>query len=134
MRRGSRCAPDEGRAEAPAARFARKSSCRRRSKALKAILKHLVEVQAKSIEGLNATITVDYTETPVGGAGEMQEDVSNVTRQRSNPTFTWTEKYGKPINAFLEYWIFQLLGDPESKIPQVVTRGTKKPTDLLPDY
>ena len=103
-------------------------------KALKAILKHLVEVQAKSIEGLNATITVDYTETPVGGAGEMQEDVSNVTRQRSSPTFTWTEKYGKPINAFLEYWIFQLLGDPESKIPQVVTRGTKKPTDLLPDY
>lgn len=97
-------------------------------------LKALVELHAKTIEGLQSTLTVEYSETPVGGAGEMQEDVTNVTRARSNPSFTWTEKYGKPINAFLDGWILNLIMDPQTKFPAVVTRGSKKPTDLLPDY
>ena len=97
-------------------------------------MKALVELHAKTIEGLQSTLTVEYSETPVGGAGEMQEDVTNVTRARSNPSFTWTEKYGKPINAFLDGWILNLIMDPQTKFPAVVTRGSKKPTDLLPDY
>lgn len=109
-------------------------------------LKALVELQADSIEGLTSTLTADFVEHAVGGAGEMQEDISNVTRARSTPTFNWTEKYGKPINAFLTGWITELLMDPISKVPGVVTRALQNgentgnntppgPTpDMLPDF
>lgn len=96
-------------------------------------LKALVELHAKSIEGLQSTLTVDFVENAVGGAGEMQEDIANVTRARSTPTFVWTEKYGKPISAFLVGWIEGLLMDPITKFPTVVSTGAR-PTDLLPDY
>lgn len=97
-------------------------------------LKALVELHAKSIEGLNSTLRVEWSETPFGGAGEMQQDVTNVTRERSNPAFTWTEKYGKPINRFFDFWITGLLMDPATKYPGVVMNDNKLPTDLLPDY
>lgn len=99
-----------------------------------ATLKSLIELQANSIEGLNSTLSVEFSEVAVGGAGEMQEDITNVTRERSTPTFTWTEKYGKPINAFLSGWITNLMMDPITKVPNVMTRSGDKPTDILPDY
>lgn len=97
-------------------------------------LKALVELHPKSIEGLQSTLTVEHAENAVGGAGEMQEDVSNVTRARSNPTFVWTEKYGKPISYFLRGWITSLIMDPITKFPTVVSNGARRPQDLLPDY
>lgn len=104
----------------------------------KATLKSLVELQPDSIEGLTSTLTAEFVEHAVGGAGEMQEDISNVTRARSTPTFNWTEKYGKPINAFLTGWMTELLMDPISKVPGIVTRrlqeGSAPPADMLPDY
>lgn len=97
-------------------------------------LKALVELHPKSIEGLQSTLTVEHVENAVGGGGEMQEDFSNVTRARSNPTFVWTEKYGKPISSFLRNWITGLIMDPITKFPTVISRGVRAPTDLLPDY
>ncbi|MBE0438136.1 MAG: hypothetical protein IBX57_00015 [Gammaproteobacteria bacterium] len=97
-------------------------------------LKSLVELHANTIEGLQSTLTVEYSEEAVGGAGEMQETATNVTRARSVPVFTWTEKYGKPINQFLTGWITNLIMDPTTKVPNVMTRQGEKPTDLLPDY
>lgn len=97
-------------------------------------LKALVELHATSIEGLQSTLTVEMAETPFGGAGEMQQDVMNVTRERSTPTFTWPDKYGNPINTFLEGWIVNLLMDPETKYPRVITNGNADVGDLLPDY
>lgn len=98
-------------------------------------LKSLIELHSNSIEGLQSTLTAEFVENAVGGAGEMQEDVSNVTRARSTPTHVWTEKYGKPINAFLSGWITGLLMDPITKVPNVVAnRDSDQPIDLLPDY
>jgi hypothetical protein len=97
-------------------------------------LKALVELHAKTIDGLNSTLTVDWSETAFGGAGEMQQDVTNVMRERSVPNFTWVEKYGKPINRFLELWITGLLMDPATKYPGVVMDSNVPPADLLPDY
>ncbi len=100
-----------------------------------ATLKNLIELHPNSIEGLNATLTVEYVEEAVGGAGEMQETASNVTRERSLPVFNWTEKYGKPINAFFTAWISNLIMDPETKIPNVMSREGQDPvTDILPDF
>lgn len=100
-----------------------------------ATLKSLIELQSKSIEGLQNTLETEWAENPVGGAGEQQEDVSNVTRSRSTPTHVWTEKYGMPINAFLSGWITGLLMDPNTKVPAVVAAlGANGPSDTLPDY
>jgi hypothetical protein len=96
-------------------------------------LKALVERHAKSITGLTSTLTVEYAANAFGGAGEEQEDVVNVTRAKSTPTFVWAEKYGMPIAKFIDYWILNLLGDPETKVPRVVAMG-ETVEDLLPDY
>lgn len=97
-------------------------------------LKALVELHPKSIEGLQSTLTVEHIENAVGGSGEMQQDVSNVTRARSTPTFTWNEKYGKPISTFLNGWVTNLIMDPITKYPAVVSNGTVELSDLLPDF
>lgn len=97
-------------------------------------LKALVERHPQRIEGLRSGLNVETQEVALSGAGEMQQDVSNITRERSEPVFTWVEKYGKPIKAILEGWIINLLGDPNNKIPMVVTRGLADRVDLLPTY
>jgi hypothetical protein len=101
-----------------------------------ATLKSLIELHAQKVDGLTSTLKVDFSEVAVGGAGEMQQDIKNVTRERSEPSFTWVEKYGKPINAFFTGWITQLMMDPITKVPNIMTRNdpTKRPTDILPDY
>jgi len=99
-------------------------------------LKELVERHPTRIEGLRSTVNVEWYESPVNGAGEMQQDIANITRERSEPSFTWPEKYGKPIKTFLEGWIANLMGDANNKIPMVVTRGLlrNKRIQLLPEY
>ncbi len=98
-------------------------------------LKSMVELQAKSIEGLNATLTVEFQQNPFGGGGEIQEDISNVTREPSTPTFVWTERQGKPFRALLTSWITGIMMDPITKYPTVISNTSNtSPTDLLPDY
>jgi hypothetical protein len=97
-------------------------------------LKALVELQPKTIEGLNAMLTVEFGETPFGGAGEVLEAVRNVTRARSQPVFGYNEKTGRPITTFHEYWIQELGMDPITKIPNVATRTGLTLADMLPDY
>lgn len=97
-------------------------------------LKILVEMHARSWEGLQAGLTAEFTENAVDGSGQMQQDISNVTRARSTPTVTWLEKPGKPIRWFLEAWITGLGMDPITKIPNIVTlNNSDKPTDMLSD-
>lgn len=99
------------------------------------MLKSLVEDQAHSITGLNRTLEVSFVSVPVSGSGEVQEDVSDVTRTRSQPTFSWYEKEGRSISYFFEQWITYLLMDPDAKYPMLSSIvGSGGPTDLLPDY
>lgn len=97
-------------------------------------LKALVELHPRTIEGLQSTLTAEFHETQVGGAGEIQQTVNNVTRARSVPVHTYDEKYGRPIQTFLNGWIRNLLMDPITKFPAVVSNGRASPEDLLPDY
>lgn len=96
-------------------------------------LRSLVELHPKRIEGLNAGLTVETAETPVGGGGEMQQEFTDVKQARSEPVFTWDEKYGMPIQTFLRNWITYALMDPNSKVANVGTLGTNAPTDMLAD-
>ena len=96
-------------------------------------IKALFELHARSIEGYNAGLTVELDEHPVGGAGEFQQEVIDVKRVRSEPVFGFVEKYGRPIQNLLDYWIRYGLKDPDAKhaLAGITARG---PTDLLADW
>ena len=104
------------------------------SASLTAQLRALVELHPRSIEGLQSGLTVDTTTTPVGGAGEEQDEIIDVKRARSAPVFNFFEKYGRPIQSFLSWWIQYGLMDPDTKQANVGTLATGYPTDMLPDW
>lgn len=100
-------------------------------------LRSLIELRALKIGGLDATLEVNVEDTsPVGGAGEMHQDFTNVTRARSNPQFTWQEMYGLPVKSFLEGWVTNLMMDPNSKVANVATlvEAGARPNAMLADY
>lgn len=85
-----------------------------------AILKALIEVMPLSIDGLNSTLEWEFSETPVGNAGEMFETVTKGSRARSNPSFRWSEKYGSSIQRFWTEQGRMLLQDPDLGVPGIV--------------
>lgn len=95
-------------------------------------LRALVELHAISITGLNAGLTVETAETPVGGAGQRQQDPTDVKMEVSNLTMRFNEKYGMPVAAFFRSWINNLIMDENSKFANIATYGTA-PTDMLAD-
>ena len=98
-------------------------------------LKALVETHPRTIEGLNAGLTVEVDEHPVGGGGEMQQEFTDVKRARSEPVFTYVEKYGMPIQTFLYNWIVYGMQDPDTKYAMVGTLATGTiPADMLADW
>lgn len=97
-------------------------------------LKALVETQAKSIEGLQGAITVNYVSNPFGAAGEEQEDYSQTQRARSTPTFSYVERQGRPVYHFYNGWIFYLLGHPDTQTPMINSIHPDKHFDFLPDF
>lgn len=96
-------------------------------------LKAILETHPNTVEGFNSQLSMEYVSTAFGGAGEEQETVSDVKRARTNPSFSYTERYGRPISTFIDQWILELFGDPNTKYPNVCTR-VNKPVDLLSDY
>lgn len=96
-------------------------------------LRSLVELHPLSIDGLNATLEVEVSETPVGGAGQMQEDVTDVKETRSQPVFRWAEKYGMPIAHFHRGWIENLLMNANTKFANIASFTGNAPTDMLAD-
>lgn len=103
------------------------------SASLTAQLRALVELHPRSIEGLQSGLTVETASTPVGGSGEEQDEVVNVVRAKSAPVFNFYEKYGRPIQSFLAWWIQYGLMDPDTKQANVGTLASGYPTDMLPD-
>lgn len=67
--------------------------------------KALMELHPISIEGLNATLTVELEEHAIGGSGEMMSEIVNVKRTPSALTFTYKELAGRAIQSYLESFI-----------------------------
>ena len=101
-----------------------------------ATLKAVLELHPESVEGFNAQLEIETRDVSFGGAGERQESVSNVTRARVEPVFNFVEKYGRPFATFFERWVTELLMDPNTKYPNVITRvnARNQNIDLLPDF
>lgn len=81
--------------------------------------KALIELHPLTIDGLTSGLTVEFDEHAVGGSGEMQEEITNVTRARSTPSFTYKEKAGKSIQKFVDFIIRYGYMDPDTKQPLV---------------
>lgn len=96
-------------------------------------LKAIVELHARTIEGLNAGITLEFEEHPVGGAGEMQQEVTDSKRARSEPVFTFIDKAGMPIQTFLTQWLTYGIMDPNAKVALINTLAGNRPDDMLAD-
>lgn len=96
-------------------------------------LKAVMEVHSMSITGFTETLTVDTDQHAVGGAGAMQQEVVNVTREQPTPTHAFVDKYGRPIQKLLEFWIRYGLMDPDSKHPLAPIVGDNSIQDMGPD-
>lgn len=97
-------------------------------------LKVLMEEHSRTVEGLNAGLKADFDDHPVGGAGEVQQEVVDMKRTRSEPVHTFIEKYGMPVQTILTYWMQYGMMDPNTKFALVGTLSGQKPDDLLPDW
>ena len=82
--------------------------------------KSLIEAHALTIDGFSSGLTVETDEHAVGGGGEFQQEVTDVKRNRSTPSFTFQEKAGRAIQKFLEAYIKYGIMDPDTKTPNVV--------------
>ena len=78
-------------------------------------LKAILEMHSYTIEGLDAELKVDVDSHQIDGSGELQHEVTNVTRGVSTPKHQYVEKYGRPIQTFHEFWIRYGLMDPSTK-------------------
>lgn len=97
-------------------------------------LKSILELHCRTIEGYNAGLKLEFDEHPVGGAGEMQQEVTDSKRDRTEPSFTFVEKYGNSIQLFLQNWIQYGIMDPDTKYALISTLSGQKPEDLLADW
>lgn len=99
-----------------------------------AAFKAMFELHAYSFEGLDAELKVETDTHDVGGAGEKQHEVVNVTRAASTPKFSYVEKYGRPIQILHEYWIRYGLMDPDTKYAMLNSLGVANVKDMLADW
>ena len=94
-----------------------------------AALKALIELTPKRVEGLNSTVNWEFAETPVGNAGEMLQSVIDAKRERSNPSFTWDDKYGQAVARFWTDFGRIFMMDPDLGKPGIV--ASQKYIDAL---
>ena len=97
-------------------------------------LKHIVEVRPESITGLKGTLTVNFTENTVSGAGEIYSQPVNVLRERTVVEFTWKDIVGRPIQKLLIAWIEYLMMDPDTKVPKMNKVGNYVTDSWTTDY
>lgn len=102
-----------------------------------AALKSLMELHTINISGLTAGLTAEFTEHAIGGSNQMQEEISNVTRERSVPVHQVIEKVGLPVYNLLDTWIRAAM-DPETKYSALMTDPNIDPrtagVDMLADW
>lgn len=99
-----------------------------------ASIRNLFERKAIRVEGYQQGLTVETEDHAVGGAGEMMQEPVNVVRARSEPSFSFIDKYGRPIQRLHDAWIRYSIMDPETKFAMLSTLGSKSPSDLLADW
>ncbi len=97
-----------------------------------AILKALLETGYRSFDGLNQTLESEFVGTDLSD-GNVFEVMSNMKYAQSAPSFAYVEREGRPIGTYFDWWRTDFGMDPQSKTPNIITKGVSPP-DMLPDY
>jgi len=93
--------------------------------AWKSAVKAMIEVHAKTITGIDSSLTVETAEADLGISGAKFREAVKVTRASTNISITLEEKTGNPFEILLDVWIRYGLEDPELGAP-LITRIVKK--------
>jgi hypothetical protein len=102
---------------------------------IKDTLKVLMEEHPLSIEGINLTMTPEFAETAVGGAGQKLKIISNMMLAESAPSFSYQEKYGKVLTRFFTFWHKVCMMNPETKFPDILSMAVSgMPEEILEDF
>jgi len=99
-----------------------------------ASFRNMMETKVIRAEGFNAALTVSTDDHAVGGAGEMMQEPVDSKRARTEPVLNFIEKYGRPIQRFIDIWIRYAIMDPEVKYAMLTTLPSNVPSDLLADW
>jgi hypothetical protein len=99
---------------------------------LKRTFKSLIELNSRTIEGLDSSLEREFAEISIGGSNEVHEVLINVSRNRSEPTHVHDERMGYAINNFYDHWTTAYGMDPETKRANVANEDIEL-TDMLPD-
>lgn len=100
----------------------------------RASIRNLFERKAMRVEGFQSGLKVQTDDHAAGGSNEMFQEPVNVTRERTEPKFTFLDPYGRPIQRLHSVWIRMSIMDPEAKFAMLTTLGANTPTDLLADW
>jgi len=102
----------------------------------KQAVKSMLEVHAKTIDGLDMSLTVDKVDKDLGLSGAKFSEVANVTRASSTVSITVEERYGNPFEILLDVWIRVLLRDPDLKAPLItrIANAENLPTVWSPEW
>lgn len=100
---------------------------------MKRALKAIVELHAHGWEGFKRTLTVEYAESPLGGAGEIFHTPRDVKREPTVPSMKVDELYNHAVKNLMEAWITGLIMDPDVKAAFSTFQDTNGPSNMLPD-
>ena len=79
----------------------------------------LFEKHARTIDGLDSSLTVNTGEHELGLEGGKYQEPTNVTVAESNVSISLTEKYGQAVKNLLDVWVRYLIMDPQTKSPLI---------------
>jgi hypothetical protein len=79
----------------------------------------IMTMHPETITGFQSGLTVDFDEHAIGGAGEMQEEFTKVSRARTAINMTFKEKAGKSIQKYIDLVIRHLYSDPDMEKPLI---------------
>jgi len=91
------------------------------AKAWHEAVKALFEVHARTIDGLNSSLTVNTAEHALGLSGANMREVVKVIRESSSVNISVDEREGLPFETLLDVWIRYGLDDPDIGHP-LITR------------
>jgi len=99
-------------------------------------VKALFEVHARTIDGLNSSLTVNTAEHTLGLSGASMKEVVKVVRETSSVSITVDEREGLPFETLLDVWIRYGLDDPDIGHPLItrIAEASKLPKHWTADW
>jgi len=88
---------------------------------LKRILKSYWEDRVSKIDGLKATMTIEYAEHAIGRSGQKYQVAVKSTREQSEISTTAVEPAGRPFERTFEIWLRYLVRDDVTQSPLLTT-------------